>query len=222
MIYAYAICEPTVAVAALRHRGLGGARLRAVERGGLAAVFSRHRSLRPSPTPELLFAHERVVEAIMERGAVMPLRFGTELEREDQLEALLAARRDELLRSLERVRGKAELGIRLIPEGETLRRRPVEPTGRDYLLARVSADRLYHDAIREVHATLAPLSTASRVRQPRTPPAILAASYLVDSARVAEFREQADRLARRQAGMKVLVTGPWPPYSFATPDNDED
>jgi hypothetical protein len=221
VIYAYAICEPRVAAAALRHRGLGGARLRAVERGGLAAVYSRHRSLRPQPTPELLFAHERVVEAIMACGTMMPLRFGAELERVDQLEAVLAERHDELLRSLERVRGKAELGIRLIPEDEPLRSRPVEPTGRSYLLARVRADRLHHDAIREVHVALAGLSTASRIRQPRTP-AILAASYLVDSARVAEFRERADRLAHRQPGIKVLVTGPWPPYSFATPTNDED
>jgi gas vesicle protein GvpL/GvpF len=222
VIYAYAICEPTVAAAALHHRGLGGARLRAVERGGLAAVYSCHRSLRPRPTPELLFAHERVVEAVMAHGVVMPMRFGTQLEREEELEAVLAARRDELLDSLERVRGKAELGIRLIPEGETLPTGPVEPSGRGYLLARAHADRLYQDAIREVHGTLAALSTASRVRQPQTPPAILAASYLVDSARVAEFRQRADLLAQRQAGIKVLVTGPWPPYSFASPANDED
>jgi hypothetical protein len=218
MIYAYGICEPAAAAPTLRRRGLGGATLRALERNGLAAVYSRHRSLRPRPVPELVFAHERVVEAMMAQGAVLPLRFGTQLEREEMLEAVLAARRDELLRSLERVRGMSELGIRMIPERPSSGLRAVEPTGRGYLLARVRAHRRYQQAIGEVHVPLAALSAASRIREPPRPPAILVAAYLVDSKQVATFRLRADELAHRQAAMQVMVTGPWPPYSFATED----
>jgi hypothetical protein len=215
VIYAYGICEPAVAEPTLHRRGLGGATLRALERNGLAAVYSRHRSLRPRPIPELVFAHERVVEAIMARGAVLPLRFGTQLEREEQLAAVLAARRDELLRSLERVRGKAELGLRMIPERPNPDSRAIGPTGRGYLLARVRAHRRTQQAIRELHVPLAALSVASRVREPPRPPALLVASYLVDSNHVATFRLRAEQLAQRQAPMRVMVTGPWPPYSFA-------
>lgn len=216
MIYVYGICEPAVTGPTLRRRGLGGARLRALERGDLAAVYSRHRSLRPRPTPQLVLDHERVVETIMANGTVLPLRFGTQLEREEQLAALLAVRHDELLRSLERVRGKTELGVRMIPKPQVSAPRAVQPTGRGYLLARVRAHRRYQQAIREVHAALAALSGASCIRQPRKPPAVLVAAYLVDSERVAEFRRQADQVARRQPGMQLFVTGPWPPYSFAT------
>jgi hypothetical protein len=216
VIYAYGICEPAATAPTLRRRGLGGATLRALERGGLAAVYSRHRTLRPRPIPELVFIHERVVEAIMARGVVLPLRFGTHLEREEQLAAVLAARRDELLQSLERLRGKAELGIRMIPEGPNPGSRAAEPTGRGYLLARVRAQRRYQQSIRELHAALVELSAASCIRQPPRPPAILVAAYLVDAHRIADFRRQADRLAQRQAGMRVIVTGPWPPYSFAS------
>jgi hypothetical protein len=159
--------------------------------------------------------HERVVETIMANGTVLPLRFGTQLEREEQLAAQLAARHDELSRSLERVRGKAELGVRMIPKRPVSDRRAVETTGRGYLLARVRAHRRYQQAIREVHAALLALSRASCIRQSQKPPAVLVAAYLFDSERVAEFRRQADQLARRQPGMKVIVTGPWPPYSFA-------
>jgi hypothetical protein len=41
------------------------------------------------------------------------------------------------------------------------------------------------------------------------------ASYLVDADRVAAFRRQAKQLAASQNKMRVLITGPWPPYSFA-------
>jgi hypothetical protein len=216
VIYAYGICEPAVAAPTLYCRGLGGATLRTLKRNGLAAVYSRHRSLQPRPIPELVLAHERVVEAMMEGGAVLPLRFGTELEREEALAAVLSGRCDELLRSLERVRGKVELGLRMIPERPSLGSRAVESTGRGYLLARVHAHRRHEQAIRDVHVPLAALSVASRVREPPSPPAILVATYLVDAERVATFRLRADQLAKRQAEMQVMVTGPWPPYSFAT------
>ena len=214
MIYAYGICEGLAATAVVGRRGLGGARLRALERAELAAVYSRHRSLRPRATPQLLFAYESVLEAIMAHGAVLPLRFGTQFEREEQLGAVLVNRHDELLRSLERVRGRAEFGIRLIPRRAPPRGRARGRTGSGYLLARVRDHRCYQEAIREVDAALAALSVASYIREPRRPPAILVASYLVDSARVMEFRQAADQLARCQEAMKMLVTGPWPPYSF--------
>jgi Gas vesicle synthesis protein GvpL/GvpF len=219
VIYAYGICEGAAATAVVGRRGLGGARLRALHRGELAAVYSRHRSLRPRPTPELLLTYESVLEAIMAVGAVLPLRFGTQLEREEELAAVLADRHDELLRSLERVRGRAEFGIRLIPKRAPPRGRAGGRTGRAYLLARARDHRCFQEAIREVDAALEPLSVASCIREPRTPPAILAASYLVDSTRVAEFRERADQLARRKGAMKILVTGPWPPYSFAAEEH---
>jgi Gas vesicle synthesis protein GvpL/GvpF len=216
MIYAYGICEPAIGAPALRGRGLGGATLRALEREGLAAIYSRHRSLRPRPVPKLVLDHERVVEAIMFRGAVLPLRFGTQLEREEELEAVLAARRDELLRSLERVRGKVEMGLRVIPQLPSPGSDAVEATGRGYLLARVRAHRRDRQAIRELHPALVSMSEASCIRQPQSGRAIFVAAYLVDSHRVAAFRLQADELARRQVGMQAIVTGPWPPYSFAT------
>jgi hypothetical protein len=215
VIYAYGICEPAATGAALRRRGLGGARLRVLECQGLAAVYSRHRSFRPRPLPKLVFGHERVVEAIMAGGAVLPLRFGTQLEREGELEEVLSARHDELRRSLERVRGKVELAVRIFAERARPGRGMMESTGRGYLLARVDAHRRYEHVSREVHAALVPLSAASRVRQPRSPQAILAAAYLVESDQVDHFRRQADRLGCRHLGTQIMLTGPWPPYNFA-------
>jgi hypothetical protein len=120
------------------------------------------------------------------------------------------------LRSLERVRGNVELGLRMIPERPTAPSDANERTGRDYLLARVGAHRSFEQAIRDVHVPLAELSVANVVRQPHRPPAILVAAYLVDAGRIATFRTRADQLAKTQDAMQVLVTGPWPPYTFAT------
>jgi hypothetical protein len=38
----------------------------------------------------------------------------------------------------------------------------------------------------------------------------------VDAKRIATVRPRADQVAQRQAAMQVIVTGSWPPYTFAT------
>jgi len=216
MIYAYVLCDPASAAPPPRRRGLGDARLRVVRSGALAAVYSRHRTLRPEPTREALLVHERVVEAVMARGAVLPFRFDTELESERDLAARLAERHDELVRALNRVRGRVELGLRVIAE----RRAPVLPdgaerSGRAYVLGLVDAHRRADRAAHELHEPLEALAVASTVRAPARPPAILAASYLVDAGRVAAFRSRVDELAAGCDDVDVVLTGPWPPYNFA-------
>jgi hypothetical protein len=162
-------------------------------------------------------AHERVVEAIMERGPVLPLRFGTQLEREEDLATGLARRRDELLRALEHVRGRVEMGLRVMPLPESARETDSGgPSGRSYLMARAAEQRLADRAAHDLHPPLASLAARSVVRQAPAAPAVFVAAYLVDSDRVAELRKLADALAARHEQLHAVVTGPWPPYNFAT------
>jgi Gas vesicle synthesis protein GvpL/GvpF len=214
VIYVYCICGPTTAQAP-RGRGLGGARLRALYAGPLAAVYSRHRSFCVRPAADQVLRHERVIEEFMHAGPVLPLRVGTRFEREEQLADVLAQRENELSLSLDRVRGHVELGLRVIP------RRPQPPpgaarppSGRDTLLARVAL----HDHARQfkaqLHAPLAEVATASTVREFPRPPALLVSSYLVDDIQVDRFRRRAAQLAAGWDDVWILVTGPWPPYSF--------
>jgi hypothetical protein len=226
VIYAYGVGDAGAA-APPRPCGLGGARLRELEiDADLTAVYSRHRTLRPHPSPPLVLAHGRIVEALTARGTVLPIRFGTVLDGEDDLLAALVARRAGLRRALDRARGRVELGLRLLRAdpgarpGASPGARPSASTGREYLLARSEEQRRAGEAARAVHAPLAELAAASVVR-PRPPaPAssIMAAAYLVDAARVPDFRARAREVAARHATVEAVVTGPWPPYSFTGDD----
>ncbi|HXE44626.1 MAG TPA: GvpL/GvpF family gas vesicle protein [Conexibacter sp.] len=219
MIYAYGICA--AATTPPPCRGLGGARLGVLRRDGLAAVYSRHRRLRPQPTPAQVLAHERVVEAIMDDGPVLPLRFGTQLATEERLATVLDERREELLRTLARVRDRVELGVRALPTAPTRDRAAGERTGRAYLLARAAQQRRRDRTVRDLHEPLAELAAATVVRPLPAPPALLVAAYLVDADRVAAFRARAAALDAQHDELDVVVTGPWPPYNFATEDEDE-
>jgi hypothetical protein len=155
-----------------------------------------------------------VLEAIMERGPVLPMRFGAQIEGEEELTNALEERQEALRDALERVRGRLELGVRVLSEHDASSRAGAT-TGRDYLLGRVEAHRRGEQAARELHNPLAELAVAARTSEQPSPPAIMVGSYLVEETDVEAFRRRAEALARGRDDVRVVVTGPWPPYSFS-------
>jgi Gas vesicle synthesis protein GvpL/GvpF len=181
--------------------------LRAVRCDGLTALCApaEEREM----TPEVLWRHEEVMEALMEERDLLPVRFGTLVKDERAAVRTLDERRDELAASLDRVRGAVELAVRALPREPADSMEPPPPeTGRDYMLAKASRK----EAARLLHEPLAFLARESVV-QPSLE--LLRAAYLVDREAVESFVGMVRRLQETHEGLHVLCTGPWPPYSFA-------
>jgi hypothetical protein len=213
VIYVYAVCDRETADPVPARRGLGGAALRVAVADGLAALYSRHRTLQPRPSPQAMWTQERTVRALMDRGAVLPMRFGTQLADEAALVETLTARRDELAAGLDRVRGCVELGLRVVADRLAAPPQAAE-SGRDYLLERVEEHRRAEQAARDVHAPLARLACESRVRRRTAAPTLFAAAYLVERDAAPAFRAEVERAAAGLSGVRTVCTGPWPPYGF--------
>jgi hypothetical protein len=177
-----------------RRRGLGGAALRVAHVDRLTGVYSRHRTLRPRPSSEAMWIHQRTVRALMDCGPVLPMRFGTMLADEAALVEAVTARRDEFVACLDRLRGRVELGLRVV------------------------ADRRSRAGRSALHEPLAALAHEARLRAYPAPPTILAAAYLVERADIPAFRAEAERAAAVLPGVRAVCTGPWPPYSFVEVD----
>jgi Gas vesicle synthesis protein GvpL/GvpF len=150
----------------------------------LTAFVKRGVPEAPAPEPATLLEHDRVVFSLMERGAVLPMRFGTVVDDEGTVRSLLLERRKELKGMLARVRGRVEFGIRVD--------RAIPSTGREYLNGKLELERSL--------APLAELAVDTRVRRRDR-------AYLVDV-------QLADAFEDRARAMKLSLTGPWPPYSF--------
>jgi Gas vesicle synthesis protein GvpL/GvpF len=208
MIWVYGICDKPD-LPAPQGPGLADAPLESLREGELLAVFTRHTDPVGDPAPEALWAHERVVERLMDDRAVLPMRFGSRLEDEDALRRLLAERRLPLLAALARVAGRVELGVRAI-ERDSAPVATTVATGRDYLLAKLRVGGLAD----ELHEPLAELADEARRHPPRGAGELLRAAYLVDRSATARFRATVERLQARRDDVALLCTGPWPPYSF--------
>lgn len=218
VLYVYAVADSFPGSVAT---GLHGAPLRAIECGPVQAVVSEH-TVAPEPGEDLLWAHERVVEELMEGATILPMRFGSVVDRPEALLAMLKERRDEFTASLEQVRGAVELSVRAqLPtvaepvEAESRLGRHFGP-GATYLLERAHRQRRSEDAAELIHRPLAALAKRSMRKAGSGDPHGFKAAYLVDQDAVEAFAERVGNLNTTLDDLKVSCTGPWPPYSFAS------
>lgn len=194
--------------------GLRGAPLLRIEGGGLVGLASEH-AVAPELDEEVLWEHERVVEELMSAATILPLRFGSSVERAEALATMLGERREEFLEALKRVRGAVEVSVRAelpVPAPDD---RPARPrSGTAYLLERAERERRGRDAAERVHRPLAALARCCVPPDGARDPRRFKAAYLVEESRVEAFGGQVGELNAGLADVRVSCTGPWPPYSF--------
>ena len=68
-----------------------------------------------------------------------------------------------------------------------------------------------------VHEPLRALARAHALRAPRPPAEALRAAYLVERDAVGRFTGLVAQLDEQHPELRLLCTGPWPPYSFVEP-----
>ena len=225
MIYAYAIIDPVCAAAPRDVRGLDDAALATRTIGGVAVVYSAHELRQVAPTPENLWRHEAVVESIMRTcDAVLPARFGTLFAHDRALDEVVSRHAVPLAAGLQRVRGCVELGLRVLwqPPQHAPASPPSNSAGRAYMLARLDDERRRRETrergeriAADLHDNLAPLARDSTRRVLPTPDALMSAAYLVPRDDAETFAARARELSLTHPALRLLCTGPWPPYHFA-------
>jgi Gas vesicle synthesis protein GvpL/GvpF len=179
-------------------------------------------------------AHEAVLEATLEHGALVPFRFGTIFRTRDQVVEMLRGHAD-LEASLDRLRGTTELGVKAFLDPARFdagreQESPEPSSGRAYLVSKQRDRRLAEErasfkvtCAQESFERLAAAAEDARsnpLQRPevsgRTGEMVLNAAYLVRTAREDAFREALEHLEAAYApeGVDYELTGPWPPYNF--------
>jgi len=226
MIYLYAIADRPEAP---KHsiRGLKNASLSSLPHKDICAVISQHNVV-PPLTEYNLWRHEAVLESLMADRAVLPARFGVVVADETSVQEALEKRYVDFIADLARLRGRVELGLRVLWEDdftqqEQISNKPLEEykSGRDYILARIEEQRetinrreRAEKIADRVHAQLARLSADSAHRVLSTPRLLLTGAYLVERGTISIFRDKVASLSADHPALRFLCTGPWPPFNF--------
>jgi hypothetical protein len=184
-------------------------------------------------------AHHRIVAAVAEHAPAIPLRLATVYRDRGRLTSMLTAMQPDFAAALGRVTARTEWGVKVFAAGSDATGatqpdiaapdRASEGPGAAYLRRRrtqltagTQARRAAADSAEAIHATLGRLAAAVDVRPPQAPQLtghreqmILNGAYLVDDGQSAEFAATVERLAGSHDPVRLELTGPWPPYSFA-------
>ncbi|MEI6450806.1 MAG: GvpL/GvpF family gas vesicle protein [Actinomycetes bacterium] len=198
-----------------------------------------------------VLAHSDVVDAAWERtGTVLPMSFdrivrpGDGRDADEQVAHWLTTEGDGFRATLERLRGKVELGVQLLWEPRVIAaavaasdaeiqalqadlagkskgaayfsQQKIERALRQALTARAEED--YRACFREITA-LFPEVCVNELKKVPDRQMILNLSVLVPRERVSELGAVLTGFQRE--GIEVRFTGPWPPYSFVRPSQAE-
>lgn len=242
-LYAYALTRAEVAEQ-VDAAGIGGADVTTVTHDGLAAIVSTvdldefgeeglRRHLEDLDwVRDVAFAHDDVVREVARVGPVAPLRLATVFLGPDSVADRLRDLGAQLTDVLDRIDGRAEWSVKAYSErgGPTSADGDQgKPTsGRDYLARRrqeaqdkETSSEQHVDAVEALHRELAQIAVAGRhlSAQDRklggyTGEMLMNAAYLVGDDDAERFRRLVEEQAP-PAGLRFVVEGPWPPYSFA-------
>jgi Gas vesicle synthesis protein GvpL/GvpF len=190
-------------------------------------------------------AHHRVIDALAQLGPLVPIRLATVYSSDDGVAAMLADRSADFRAVLSRIRGRQEWGVKAhaaerpgpqdAPAGAEAPASQETGAGAAYLQRRRGQLTAQKNARRQmladaeaIHAELSEQAAGTRLHPPQAPQLtenkalmILNAAYLVDDERGPQFASAVMALAERYPGVKLELTGPWPPYSFAANEESE-
>ena len=226
-LYAYCLVEDldTLDAPDVRVRGIDGAAVRLLKIDDFGVLVSDGEPNAFPLTKESAVAHAAVVGSVLDKTTSLPFRFGTIIS-EQQLRHYVTTYKPALEKSFAHVRGCVEMDLKIIrqiakteqqPEREEQspgtaflekKRREILGDERQAALKAELSNVLRKDLgdlIRDEQIAVRPSKTAD----------LAAVSHLVERANIRRYQEKVQEIRNNRPDLKIRLSGPWPPYSFA-------
>jgi len=203
----------------------------------IAAVVSNSPVVSYAVSRENMLAHEKAIEEVMKKYAVLPVRFCTIAQDENKVKKILEKEHDKFADLLKNMEGKKELGLKAIFKDEVIYKEIAEnyedikklkkallsePPTKTYYL-RVDVGRKVETALQEekdayneeILNALSPLALDTKVNTTYGELMIISAAFLVETAKEAEFDRNVQALADKYGDkIKFKYVGILPPFNF--------
>ena len=208
--------------------GMNGEALRVVTCGGLLAVVG-DMSAPPAVTSTALREHDRAIRRMTAiTDTVLPMRFGSMVDGELDLARRLEPAEATLEAALVRVAGREQMTVRVYerqPRGEEDTRIAAPPAaaadlgpGARYLLERrrTLENDPHRAALDAVLAAPASFIRGQRIESHGSRPLIASVHHLIERGQGEAYAAVLHAGTADLIDAAVTVSGPWPPYAFAS------
>ena len=194
--------------------------------GDFAVIVSEYDRNAGQLDEKSVIEHARVVSLCFRQGTVLPFRFGTVFDTDDALRQAVRANRKAFGQSVQRLRGKAEMHIKLVVRDGSLRDAMTDTllpdtVGREYLAqlrVKASRDRERQTKARalsvQVHKLFNPLEEEISCKKVDAEGMLIDIAHLIDSKSVEKYQNRYTTAAKQLKNCEVNISGPWPPYHF--------
>jgi Gas vesicle synthesis protein GvpL/GvpF len=192
-------------------------------------------------------AHHAVVAALARQRPTVPMRLATVYTSDANVIEMLRDRAADFRAALSRLTACSEWGVKALAaaprdqgwsSGSTAGRQDDPATGpgaaylrrrRAQLAAHKDARREASASARDLHEKLSRLAVTARLYPPQAPdlaaqaaPMVLNAAYLVADRHTDAFAAAVTELNGNYPSVQLILTGPWPAYSFVTTSEGTD
>ena len=188
-------------------------------------------------TDTCILEHEKVVERLMIKFTVLPMRFLTVFNTQEDLLSMVGFYYEDFKNNLERLRNKVEFGMKVIWPVDTIKQRiinawnksnhslsiPADSKAKSFLKEKFKQQQIEKEFQEEANRCIAvvddyfnKIAVEKKLKKLQTENLLLNASYLVDKDRQNEFKQAFEQLKNAPSDLKFLFSGPWPCYNFIT------
>jgi hypothetical protein len=207
-------------------QGVNGSPVFGYPSGEFAVIVSEYDRGSGELDQKSVLEHARVVSVCFRQGTVLPFRFGTVFDTDEALRQAVRANRRAFGESVQKLRGKAEMHIKLVVRDEALRDAMLETqlpdtVGREYLAqlkVKASRDRERQTKARaisvQVHKLFNPLEEEISCKKVDAAGMLIDIAHLIDSKSVEKYQNRYTTAAKQLKNCELAISGPWPPYHF--------
>ena len=227
-LYVYCLVED-VDVLEQPTLGISGAPVRILKSESLSLLVSDLNEDSVPVTRDNALAHAAVVRTVLDRTTPLPFRFGT-IVTEQQLQSYLSTHKPALEKKFDSLRGCVEMSVKIIWENseekqlETHDKTQAGGQGVGTSFLAEKRRQIIGDEQRAAEATeistwlrenLGGLIREEQVRIRPNDRLVLAAAHLIERDKMTQYRKKAAETCQNRPELHFLLSGPWPPYSFA-------
>jgi len=233
--YAYCLTEQQTLTNGSRARrpfllegiqGVNAAPVLSYPSGEFAVIVSEFDRATDKLEDKAVLEHARVVSVCFRTGTVLPFRYGTLFDSDEALRQAVRANRRAFGLSVARLRGKAEMHLKLMVRDGSLRDAIADvqlpdTVGGEYLIKlreKASKDRERQTKARalsvQVHKMFNPLEEEISCKRVNTNGMLIDIAHLIDSKSVEKYQNRYSSAAKQLKNCELSVSGPWPPYHF--------
>ena len=231
--YAYCLTEQQLHNGARSRRpfilegitGVDGAAVLSYPSGEFAVIVSEYNHEGQLDRKAIL-EHARVVSACFRTTTVLPFKFGTIFESDDALRQAVRSNRRTFCETVQRLRGKAEMHLKVVVKDGSLRQALTEielpaTVGGEYLMKlkeKASRERERQTKARalsvQVHRLFNPLDEEVSCKKVDSDGMLIDIAHLIDNKSVVKYQNRYSTATKQLKNCEILISGPWPPYHF--------